>query len=103
MHIMHKPATILGKSFLGVHYVVEIGKVLMFVAEVKKKIMAQMPLSLCMWYKFTSVMVGALSDTFSNLNAIYRLRTASQGYDYSTFKLHACIAGPVRDKVNVHS
>lgn len=48
-------------------------------------------------------MVGALSDTFSNLNAIYRLRTASQGYDYSTFKLHACIAGPVRDKVNVHS
>lgn len=54
MHIMHKPATILGKSFLGVHYVVEIGKVLMFVAEVKKKIMAQMPLSLCMWYKFTS-------------------------------------------------
>lgn len=102
MHIMHKPATILGKSFLGVHYVVEIGKVLMFVAEVKKKSWLRC-LSLCVWYKFTSGMVGALSETFSNLNAIYRMRTASQGYDYSTFKLHVRIAGPVRDKVNMHS
>lgn len=65
--------------------------------------MAQMPLSLCMWYKFASGMVGALSETFSNLNAIYRMRTASQGYDYSTFKLHVHIAGSVRDKVNMHS
>lgn len=62
-----------------------------------------MPLSLCMWYKFTSGMVGALSETFSNLNAIYRMLTASQGYDYSTFKLHVRIAGPVRDKANMHS
>lgn len=50
-----------------------------------------------------SGMVGPLSETFSNLNAIYCMRTASLGYDYSAFKLHDGIAGLARDEVNIHS